>query len=31
MHGQMVTDPRDRQVLAGVLHSVMTARNSMNI
>lgn len=31
MHGQMVTDPNDRQVLAGVLHSVMTARSSMNI
>jgi hypothetical protein len=31
MHGQQITDPHDRQVLAGVLHSVMSARNSMNI
>lgn len=31
MHGQMITDPQDRQALARVLHSVMTAHNSMNV
>ena len=31
MHGQLITDPNDRQLLAGVLHSVVTTRGSLNI